>query len=300
MDYYELEPEENHFHTLLADVTHKCNMECANCYVPNRDIPDMDSVKLEAFLKRLPQRTDIRLIGAEATMRVDLPELIAMIKQTGHHPALLTNGLKLRHESYLQSLKDAGLRSLGLSMNGADDDAVYKIMDSGKYAFLKTHALENCFKLGMVVHINCILAKGVNEHTPKRLFQMVVDAADRHGRKFRNLYPVMLRFKSIGEIGRYMPDSSLPLEEMCEIVGEAVGVDPSDIMVQNQIDGYTECNSVLFKAPTRVGDLLIKITDWTVDDDGVPDSGSQRRGRITQEWKCAPFFEHVKQNEFGY
>jgi uncharacterized Fe-S cluster-containing radical SAM superfamily protein len=301
MNYYELEPEDNHFHTLLADVTHRCNMECANCYIPNRTIPDMDKVLLENFLKRLPTRTDIRLIGAEATMRDDLPELIRMIKSSGHHVALLTNGLKLGHLSYCQTLKDAGLRSLGLSMNGADSDEIYKVIDNGKYATLKTRALDHCFNLGFVTHINCIISKDVNEHyAPKRLCEMVTESALRHNRRFRNLYPIMLRFKSIGEIGRYMPNSSYTLKEMIELVSDSLEISNHAMDINTQIDGYQECNSVKFVKDTQAGPLQIKITDWSVDDDGVPDSGSHRRGRITPDWKCAPFFEHVKLNEMEY
>ena len=44
------EPEDNPFDLLLADITHRCNMECANCYIPNRHITDMDVDKLYKFL----------------------------------------------------------------------------------------------------------------------------------------------------------------------------------------------------------------------------------------------------------
>lgn len=301
MQYYELEPENNTFHTLLADVTHRCNMNCANCYIPNRLIPDMDADELKSFLKRLPNRTDVRLIGAEATMRDDLPELIRMIRSIGHHPALLTNGLKLYRYDYTKSLWDAGLRSLGLSMNAADNDDIYRIIDGGKYSKLKVGALENCFRVGLVTHINCILAKGTNETiTPKRLYDLVVEKGIETGRKFKRTYPVMLRFKSVGEIGRYMEDTTMNLEELVGLISEALDVDPDYIKSQNHIDGYAECNSVLFQKDTPNGPIWIKITDWSIDDDGVPDSGSKRRGRITQNWKVAPFFEHVKLNEFGY
>jgi len=46
-----LNPEENTFNLLMVDLTHRCNMECANCYLPNRDIPDMDVDKLYEFHK---------------------------------------------------------------------------------------------------------------------------------------------------------------------------------------------------------------------------------------------------------
>ena len=45
---------------------------------------------------------------------------------------------------------------------------------------------------------------------------------------------------------------------------------------------------------TPNGILLGKLTDWSVDDDGVPDSGSKRRGILTDNFKIAPFFEYYK------
>ena len=44
----------------------------------------------------------------------------------------------------------------------------------------------------------------------------------------------------------------------------------------------------------------MRLVDWSVDVNGVPDSGNINRGRITENWKIAPFFEDVKRNEFGY
>ena len=81
MNYYELEAEKNTFSNVVVDLTHKCQMTCANCYIPNRDIPDLDKNKLFEFLKKLPFRTYIRLIGAEPTMREDIFEIISKVKE---------------------------------------------------------------------------------------------------------------------------------------------------------------------------------------------------------------------------
>ena len=105
MNYFELKPEENTFSNIVIDLTHRCNMECTNCYIPNRDIPDLDKEKLYDVLKKLPNRTYIRLIGAEPTMRDDLPEIIAKVKHLGHRPSVTTNGLKLAHLPYVKKLK---------------------------------------------------------------------------------------------------------------------------------------------------------------------------------------------------
>ena len=165
MNYYELEPEKNTFSNIVVDLTHRCNMECANCYIPNRDVPDLDKIKLYDFLKKLPFRTYIRLIGAEPTMREDIFEIISKVKELGHRPSLTTNGLKLAQRSYVKKLKKAGLRLLLHSMNGADDDEYYKKLDNGKWATVKVRALENIFAERLPINTGTIIAKGVNEVT---------------------------------------------------------------------------------------------------------------------------------------
>ena len=95
MKYLEQEPEDNTFNLLMVDLTHRCNMECANCYLPNREILDMDVDKLYKFLNKLPKRVIVRLIGAEPTIRNDLPDIIRNEKRCGHQVSVTTNGLRL-------------------------------------------------------------------------------------------------------------------------------------------------------------------------------------------------------------
>jgi len=56
------------FETVIVDVTHRCNMACANCYIPNRSIPDLDADWILSRIARLPRRTYVRLVGAEPTI----------------------------------------------------------------------------------------------------------------------------------------------------------------------------------------------------------------------------------------
>ena len=109
-------------------------MECANCYIPNRDIPDLDKNKLFNFYSAA-QRTYIRLIGAEPINVMILFRLFST-KSLGHRPSVTTNGLKMAQRDY-KELKRAGLRLLLHSMNGADCDEAYKQLDMGKWATVK-------------------------------------------------------------------------------------------------------------------------------------------------------------------
>jgi uncharacterized radical SAM superfamily Fe-S cluster-containing enzyme len=82
--------------------------------------------KMLEAISKFPKRTMIRIIGAEPTMRKDLPEMISRIKKTGNRCTLLTNGLRLSKDNYVKKLKQHGLRHCYLSMNGADNDDYYE------------------------------------------------------------------------------------------------------------------------------------------------------------------------------
>lgn len=313
MNYYELEAEDNTFSNIVVDLTHRCNMECANCYIPNRDIPDMDTERLYDFLSRIPERAYIRLIGAEPTMRTDLPEIIASVKSLGHRPSLTTNGLKLANLPYVQSLKDSGLRLLLHSMNGADDNQAYRDLDNGNWATVKTRALQNIFKLRLPVNTGTIIAKGVNEHVLGRQVELFAEIAAAEGINFDTTPPYnritpVLRMKSVGLLGRNMGgDSCYTIPELAKLASEQLNVSYDEIMSSRTTAGVVKAGnygdnltSHLFPYKTKAGTVFIRLIDWETNDEGVIDHDNTNRGRLTEDFKVAPFFEHVKLNEFGY
>lgn len=290
LNYFEFEPEKNPFQIIFADITHRCNMACANCYIPNRQIPDMDKEKFLDLLKRLPQKkTYIRLSGGEATLRPDLCEMIEQIHLAGHVPFLLTNGLKLADLDYVKDLRKSGLRNVHLSMSGVDNDEIYLKTDKMRCAKEKTQALYNCDSVGIRMHVGAILVKDLNEETPLKLLNLI--------KTLRR--PAELRFRNIGKLGRYMKDesNSMNFDEMLTLVCASL-----DINVNAIRDFKTTPYQVRFplnpSAPNR--SIWIRVTDWRAEDGFLPDPNSKRRGRVTADFKIAPFFEHVKKNEFGY
>ena len=290
-------PENNPFETIMVDVTHRCNMECSNCYLPNRDIPDMDINKLYKAIDMLPSKTFIRLIGAEPTMRSDIFNIIKTIKGKGHHVSLTTNGLKLANESYVKRLKEEGLRLVLLSMNGADEDDVYKVLDEGKWATAKTRALKNLMKHNMIINTGTIIAKGVNEHTIKRQVDMFGEYANET--KYNLKIKPVLRFRTIGAIGRYMEDSTIQYEDFIELAAQQLNISTNYIK-NSDLKALKDVKNNTYGLIFPYKNLLIRLVDWSAEEDGIPDGGSKSRGRITQDFKIAPFFEHVKENEFSY
>ncbi len=290
LGYFEVEPEKSEFYTVGVDVTHRCNMECANCYSPIRNLPDIPKEDLIKFFSRLGKKTEIRLTGGEPTLRNDLPELIRAINDHGHRAAIMTNGLKLADRAYAQSLFDAGLKFVAISVNGADDDEVYKKTDGVACAKKKMQALKNCAEIGFFINLNCILIKGVNEHVPKRLHENLKELKVNG----------VIRFRNIGRLGRYMSQDNFTFDEMIGLITDAFGVDRALAEESRTVNGYEEEHNVLFPVdPSKKRTTTwIKITDWRPTEDSIPDPKSTRRGRMTKTGKVAPFFEHAKLN--GY
>ena len=299
INYYELKPEENHFDDVVIDVTHRCNMQCKNCYIPNREIPDMDADRMIEAISKFPKKTTIRIIGAEPTMRKDLPELITRIKQVPHRMALLTNGLRLARLNYVQTLKNAGLRNVYLSMNGVDNDDWYEEIDELRCAGKKIQAMQNSAKLNILRDIGCIIVWGVNNDAPKRFLKLL---------RNNNIDNVSLRFKTIGQIGRHMDTKfQMGMDDLIYLVSKQLGV--SVDYNKSWQDKWTfpggkkEDDTFYFplsEKSTRVyKGIWIKLTNWNSDGKETVLSNSRRRGRLTEDFNVAPFFEHVTENEGG-
>lgn len=303
--YYEQEPENNTFQDVIIDVTHRCNMSCKNCYIPNREIPDMDMEKMLEAISKFPKRTMIRIIGAEPTMRKDLAEMITRIKQTGNRCTLLTNGLRLANDKYVKKLKQHGLRHCYLSMNGADNDDWYEAIDELRCATKKVQALTNLKHNKFIIDTGTIIVKGVNDEvlgSMLHLFQKL------------GIENVMARLKNVGDIGRSMQDQdNYTMDELIDLASKQTGLSVDYINEWRHKPIYQntepEIDSFIFPMKQEQAErkllhksgIWFKIANWKGDEgQSIPLRNNKRRGRLTPEFKVAPFFEHVKMNEGGY
>ena len=269
------QPEECPFRTVVIDITHRCNMACRNCYIPNRTIPDLNSEWVVAMMRRLPPGTFVRLIGAEPTLHPELPLMIAQARRCKLHPLVVTNGLRLADRAYLRELKAAGVQIIVLSFNGGFDDDLYEAIDDLRCADKKIAALENLRAEHMYTAMGMIVVRGVNESEPANVLRYI--RGTRFVREFH--------LRSVGAVGRYMTEPApLTLDELADVLVRA-GIDRALIPRAATDDSHIEIHD------RRL--LTIQLTTW-------PELGSTRRGRLTPEGTIQPFFEHLISNEDGY
>ena len=149
----------------------------------------------------------------------------------------------------------------------------------------------------MLLGTGTILVRGVNEAAVARVIAMVRATGTPYA---------LMRFRNVGAIGRHDADAvrnNLSMDEMRGLLADALGRCPSRL--QPHMDRHTRAERRVNWFPVDPDDrraigVWAKLTDWTVDENGIVDAGSRRRGRVTLNFRIAPFFEHVKANEGGY
>jgi radical SAM protein with 4Fe4S-binding SPASM domain len=141
-------------------LTYRCNENCSHCYNARpRNHPELDTKSWKQIIDQLwgigiPH---ICFTGGEATLRDDLPELIAHAEAQGQITGLLSNGRRLADYGYANSLKEAGLDHVQITIESSRSDT-HDSMVRAKGAWQDTVAgIRNALDLGLYVMTNTTL-----------------------------------------------------------------------------------------------------------------------------------------------
>ena len=121
-------------------ITYRCNNDCAHCYNGRpRDFPELDTHHWKLILDKLWELgvPHIVFTGGEATLREDLPELIAHAESNGQITGLNTNARRLSDEKYVQKLVGAGLDHVQITVESCDEE-IHDQMMRGRGAYKQT------------------------------------------------------------------------------------------------------------------------------------------------------------------
>lgn len=166
--------------SLRISVTQRCNLQCFYCHregevasnneMTKEEIAQIAKIACELGMKK------VKLTGGEPLLRNDLPEIVSEIAEYADEVSLTTNGVLL--ERYAQTLFDAGLKRVNVSLPSLDSERFKKItkrdyvqqVKGGIKAAVQSHLHP--------VKINMVMLKGINiDEVPKAIdFAQEVEA----------------------------------------------------------------------------------------------------------------------------
>jgi radical SAM protein with 4Fe4S-binding SPASM domain len=138
-------------------VTYRCNNDCSHCYnARSRQFPEMSTDQWKAVIDRLWEIgiPHIVFTGGEPTLRSDLHELVAYAEQKGQITGLNTNGRRLSDRKYLDSLVEAGLDHVQITLE-SHDPTIHDAMVATKGAWKQTiSGIRNALETPLFVMTN--------------------------------------------------------------------------------------------------------------------------------------------------
>jgi hypothetical protein len=211
--------------TLVIPVTHRCNLDCALCFVPKRDRDNLSLEEVKDLIRAYPGPV-IGLSGGEPTLREDLPEIMRFVRQVGKRCELLTNAIKLADREYLDGLVEAGLEMVLLSFNGFSDET-YTRINGRPLLDVKLQALRNCVAAGLDIAISPTIFRDLNEGDIPGLIDLCLE----HAPAVREL-----RIRGACRVGKHGTLAPLATSELFGLVASALGRTTADFLGEFEPD----------------------------------------------------------------
>ena len=145
------------------NVNRDCNLRCQWCYAKSSDYLHSNSMEISLARKLIELVGDLNIphltvLGGEPTCYEYLPLIISIGKIQKLKVGIVTNGVKLCDEDYLDNLIDAGLDSIGLSLKGVcreDFTTVTKCDEFNKVM----KAIENISKTKISCKVSMVITR---------------------------------------------------------------------------------------------------------------------------------------------
>ncbi len=148
-------------------LTYRCNNKCVHCYAGGpRQTSELTTNEWTKVIDRLhglgiPQ---VVFTGGEPTLRDDLALLIAHTQKVELVSGLVTNGRKLKDRAFLQSLIDAGLDHVQITVESLDAKVHDKITGTEGSWSETVEGLKNALASSIYTVTNTTLSKYNVEH----------------------------------------------------------------------------------------------------------------------------------------
>ncbi|HAE32409.1 MAG: GTP 3',8-cyclase MoaA [SAR202 cluster bacterium] len=216
---------------LRVSVTDRCNFRCPYCmpaeiygeryqFLPRNDLLSFEEITRIVNITVGLGVKKVRITGGEPLVRQDVEKLVSMISRINgvEDLAMTTNAYLL--SGMAQTLKDAGLHRITVSMDSVDDDVFQRMNGRGFGTAKVMNGIDSAKRAGFnPIKINAVVQKGINDHTLVDLAKWCRDNGH---------IPRFIEYMDVGTLNEWKLDEVLPASEIVRIIGEELPVEQLD------------------------------------------------------------------------
>jgi cyclic pyranopterin phosphate synthase len=150
--------------SLRISVTQRCNLRCFFCHKEG-EVASKNEMTVEEIAKIAKVASElgmkkVKLTGGEPLLRDDIPQITSKIARYADEVSLTTNGIFL--DRYAQTLRNAGLKRVNVSLHAITPKNFRKITDGGNVQHVK-NGIKAAIESGLnPVKINMVVLKAIN------------------------------------------------------------------------------------------------------------------------------------------
>ena len=223
---------------LRISVTDRCNFRCTYCmpkevygeafkFLPREELLDFDEIEKIAKSFAALGVTKIRLTGGEPLVRKNIEDLISKLSRIKgiEDIAMTTNGYLL--EPKIDSLLEAGLNRITVSLDAIDEITFKKMSDQDFDVNKVLSAIDTANKKGFdQIKINCVVQKGVNEHSILDLINYT---------KGSNNIVRFIEYMDVGNLNGWELSQVVSIKDILEIIEKEYKVKPLEENYQGEV-----------------------------------------------------------------
>ncbi len=220
---------------LRISVTDRCNLRCTYCmpraifgkdhpFLPRAELLDFEEITrlARSFIALGVQK--IRLTGGEPLLRRNIEQLVGMLAGL-HTPAgkpvevtMTTNGVLLSRRA--QSLRDAGLARLSVSLDGLSEETFRRMSDADVPVGTVLDGIDAAQRAGFTgTKVNMVVQRGVNDHE-------IIPMAEHFRTNHAGIVLRFIEYMDVGNSNGWRMDEVVTAREILERVAAHHAIHP--------------------------------------------------------------------------